>query len=83
MKTALHHCRLWGIVTGDEPKPAGVKAGELSEWEKKDAVALVLIFKCCKTDVVRAQPCEVVEVSTEPSKTCEVFEVLFEMLQDS
>ena len=32
---------------------------------------------------VRARPCEVVEVSTEPSKRCEVFERLFEMLQTS
>ena len=52
MKTALHSCKLWGVVTGDEPKPAVIKAGELSEWEKKDTAALALIFKCCKTDVL-------------------------------
>ena len=33
--------------------------------------------------VVRVQPCEVVEVSMEPSKLCEVFEVLFEILRTS
>ena len=32
---------------------------------------------------VGVQPCEVVEVSMEPSKGCEVFERLFEMLQTS
>ena len=32
---------------------------------------------------VRARPCEVVEVLTEPSKRCEVFERLFEMLRTS
>ena len=32
---------------------------------------------------VRVRPCEVVEVSMEPSKTCEVFEELFEILRVS
>ena len=32
---------------------------------------------------VRARPCEVVEDSMEPSKRCEVFEVLFKMHRDS
>ena len=51
MKTALRSCKLWGVVCGDELKPAAAKVSELSDWEKKDAAALALIFKCCKTDV--------------------------------
>ena len=37
-------------------------------------------FRGSDLSTVRARPCEVVKVSMEPSKTCEVFEVLFEVL---
>jgi hypothetical protein len=52
MKTALRGCKLWGVVNGDELKPLDLKVDEKAEWEKKDNLALALIFKCCKTEVL-------------------------------
>ena len=42
-----------------------------------------LVLRGSDLTTVRVQPCEVVEVSMEPSKTCEVFEELFEILRAS
>ena len=80
------------IVTGLSG-PTGARGGGGVHGVRPAAICTKATYDYCATahpvlrgldlTTVRARPCKVVEVSMEPSKRCEVFKRLFEILQVS